>query len=1182
MKTNLLIIFFFSLILSNNLVKAQDELLENKYVPSANSQASPHCVIYNDINNLLYVYTGQKIIFVNKTSGIITGSIAVGQTGYFNGWYSTIERTQKLAFDHNRNYIYCANEDDKLLVIDCNNINNPQIIHEFSSLDPLIGSFLYFNSALDRVYWVQNSVQLSGINRLALMNPTTMSIVNIYETSSGHQISDVMFCHTNQYLALSTSSTSMSSGYISLMNPLNLSVFDSYVLTDYNANKLLYIGESNRLYCLTTNNNNSILSAFLVNNNTNHLDYQSNYSIPNFPIYESESSCYVASQIHYAYFAGRAALGEYKLVIVDYTQQNTGSPIIAEETSPVADQVINGQNNRVYCSHYNLYKMYGSIIENSISVNGESNHLIAAGGDQVVLSNIEGNSIQSYSLSPTLIYNVHIGDAVLRGVLNPIRQKIYWIPNISESSESYLSIQRLSDNSITSIPIGPGIYDLAYHESSDKLIVSNHNYSESQLTMVNGQTDQIQVISSDQVNIIQPGENNYTYLGGANVLKFINMSNYNIGQVQNNTLTLPYQIIDFALLNDGNCVTLAVENNVFGCKLLKIDHNSNQIIGSHSYQIQPLEHFDGLFYNKVKNQVYLLSDFSISVIDPSNFNVISTIYPNSSIQKCHYSPRNDRLILMCQDNQKILFYNASTFEFFNQVQLPVADFIDGSSYNQSNDMLYLHHTKYDMNYYKNEIRLLSYRCSDFQQNDEIYLEQNTNKNEWPVTLTEQMVFDASGNKMYVPNEGLGNISIVQCSPDQLTLQPRTINWLSFPRLERQDNNPELNDPVLAQSVLVNIDPFPPYIHMTNLPPQKSVGLEEYIEYHTWTPHWTGSLIDIYSTRGYKLETSNSNISYLPMEGTQLDPAYPLTIYAGYQNWVGYYPTWSQDPFAALSDALDKLTMIKHHDWVCYKQSCAHMQPGQPEPTCWICSKTKPLKYADMLILECSEDVTFQWGGTASGAIIDLPKSKNYAYVEKPDYTPIFIELDTSDHPLEIGAFIADSCIGATVVEELDTMAMIRGYLPDDSIGIITFEKYYGNEKSASDRIDEYYVLNNRTNLKEKRAIDTRENKKYYQVSFKKEVNSSSWVNPLILDFNPNPCPDFCNIDYFIPFESDVTFELFDVYGRKINTFKTENEQAGNYSIQWGKLFKNRSTPGIYLIRISACGNAITKKAIITK
>jgi len=327
-------------------------------------------------------------------------------------------------------------------------------------------------------------------------------------------------------------------------------------------------------------------------------------------------------------------------------------------------------------------------------------------------------------------------------------------------------------------------------------------------------------------------------------------------------------------------------------------------------------------------------------------------------------------------------------------------------------------------------------------------------------MPTELFFDQNNNYLFIPNHYFSDFYKIDLPQDQLTLQPGIWNWISFPRLDRVGNNP-----VLAQNVLLNIDPFPTYLQMTNLPPHTPILGEQNIVYDGI--NWSGDLTQIQSTLGYKLETDNTTISYLPMEGTQLDPAFPMTIYTGYQNWVGYYPTWSQDPFDALADVLDELTLIKHHDWVCYKHSGVIMQPGEPQPTYWICSKTKPLKYADMLILECSEDVTFQWGGASSGGNHELPKSDYYSYTEKPDYTPIFIELDTGDHPLEIGAFIADSCIGATVVEELDSMAMIRGYMPNDSSGMITFEKYYGNEKSASDRIDEYYVLNNRTNLQEK-------------------------------------------------------------------------------------------------------------------
>jgi len=411
------------------------------------------------------------------------------------------------------------------------------------------------------------------------------------------------FCHQNDYLALSTSSKEGHNGYVSLLDPLDLSEFDSYNFGSYDATKLLYIDEANRLYCISQNNSNSCLDAFLINPYTNQLNYISNYSINDFPVFGSESSCYIGNNIHYAYFVGKTTTGDFKLVIVDYTRQNTNSPIVAELILPHVDQVLcSPSNDRVYCSGYNLYKIYGSDIENSVSVNGVSNHLIHAGDDQIVLSNLEANSIDSYSLSLELIHQVHLGDDILKGVLNPTWQKNYWIQDFSPESETFLSIQNLSDNSFTSIAIGRAIYDLAYHAGSEKLVVSNHDYMESQITVVDGHTDQFQVISTDQVNLFQPGENNYTYLGGWNVLEFMNMSDYTIGQIQNNGLTSPYEIRDFALLKDGNCIALAYEDGIWGCKLLEIDHNSNQIIGSHSYQILPSNYSNALFYNKVKNQ----------------------------------------------------------------------------------------------------------------------------------------------------------------------------------------------------------------------------------------------------------------------------------------------------------------------------------------------------------------------------------------------------------------------------------------------------------------------------------------------------------------------------------------------------------------------------------------------------
>jgi hypothetical protein len=438
--------------------------------------------------------------------------------------------------------------------------------------------------------------------------------------------------------------------------------------------------------------------------------------------------------------------------------------------------------------------------------------------------------------------------------------------------------------------------------------------------------------------------------------------------------------------------------------------------------------------------------------------------------------------------------------------------------------------------------------------------------------SNEMIYDNENHHVFIPNGDHSTISRLGFAFDRIHVKDK-IAWLSFPRLENQEYS--------AKTELEGIRPFPNYIYMENipLPPDQANLLSISYVANNWPP---SDLNSIHSKSGYKLSTDNQYTSYLPMLGSILDPSTQITINTGRENWVGYFPTRPQDPFDALAGVLDKLTLIKHHDWACVKVPCATMGPGQPEPTCWMCSTTTPLEYADMLILECSEDVTFQWGEEFSAENREIQQPGYYAYAEKPDYTPIFIELDTNDQPLEIGAFVADSCIGATVVTEGDSSIMLRGYLPDDTSGIITFEKYYGSEKKASDRISEYYVQNNATRVREKRAIDSREKSKFYQVSFRNENHGLLSTNPLILSLNPNPCQDYCTIEYFLPGESNVTFEVYDVYGRRINHKVIENEAAGNYSILWSNLVPGDSLPGIFIIRMSACGASINKKVIVSK
>lgn len=1177
MKTKLFFIILFILTSSLNLMQGQDLFIENIYVPNENSQASPHSIIYNDINNLIYVYTGQKIVMIDKSSGDIHGSLIVGETGYFSSCYSSLERTNKLAFDHDNNRLFCANEDDKLLVIDCSDIYNHEIIQEFSSPNPLLSSFIYLNSEIDRIFWVQNNFNLESESFLVGINTNSLETTGIY-TILGHHIFDLIFCRQNDYIALSADLNNSASGEISLLDPYTLSHYDSYLLTEYSPNKLIYIEEASRLYCIWTNNNgtNSMLNSFFINPDLNQIRYQPDHSIINFPLFSSESACYLGGTIHYIYFAGKAASGGFKLVIVDYLEPISGEPIVAEFEMNHVDQVIaNINSNRIYSSGYTISRIYESEIENTISAEGCSNHLIQVGSNQIAISNIEGNSVDLYTTSLDLESKSYLGDCILKGLHNHTYQKNYWISDFTPFSESYMSIQDLSDNSFNSIPIGRSIYDFTYHKNSENLIISNHDWEESTITVIDGQSDNVLEFPSNQVNVLQAGQNNFTYLGGLNVLESIDMTNFLMNPISNNQMS-EYNIIDLELISNGNCLALVTIVNEWGCKLAEIDQSTNSIIGSaHSFDINPMSS-NGIYYNKFKNQVYILSEYSVSIINLSTYSVIGTIFTSNVIAECHYSPQSDKIII-CDITEFISFYNGSSFDLLQAVILPNMYSHISSFYNASNDRVYLQTFGWDGITYKHKVRLLSYQCSNHQLSSNTYLYQNQVENS--STQSAKMVFDENTNYLYIPNQGLGNISIVECPGDEIVLQPGVWNWISFPRLKRENGDP------LARPIMESIRPFPTHLSMINRPLQDANPLTYDITYNY--PSWYGDLENVKSTFGYKLETTNNVISYLPMTGTVLDPETEITIFDGHENWVGYFLPETQSPFDAIpEEVLPHLKSIRAQYWSCLNYAFIAPPPKSTASSIgeWkcLCNQGRiEMEYNDMVILTLGNtyEQTFAWNRAGGGgALINKDAPEYFQFSEQPDYEAIFIDLDSIDLPDEIGAFAGDSCIGATKILPDDTAAMICAYTQGFEGEEISFELMYST-KTTRPVVDDYLVFNNNTRINENRKIIIGEKQPFYLVSFNKSNTNTEMINPTSIHCLPNPAGNEAIIAYFIPGESKVQIRLSNSLGKEVIQWNQGKQTPGNYQL---KLNTSELPAGYYLVSLYSENKTCTEKLLIVR
>jgi photosystem II stability/assembly factor-like uncharacterized protein len=96
-----------------------------------------------------------------------------------------------------------------------------------------------------------------------------------------------------------------------------------------------------------------------------------------------------------------------------------------------------------------------------------------------------------------------------------------------------------------------------------------------------------------------------------------------------------------------------------------------------------------------------------------------------------------------------------------------------------------------------------------------------------------------------------------------------------------------------------------------------------------------------------------------------------------------------------------------------------------------------------------------------------------------------------------------------------------------------------------------------------------ENLKYYQ----------DRISIQILDPYPNPFNPKTTIEFYVPIEEKVLIEVFDLLGQKVKTLLNEVKEKGNHTVS----FDATGLPsGIYIYRLSAGRNSVTKKMVLSK
>jgi len=420
--------------------------------------------------------------------------------------------------------------------------------------------------------------------------------------------------------------------------------------------------------------------------------------------------------------------------------------------------------------------------------------------------------------------------------------------------------------------------------------------------------------------------------------------------------------------------------------------------------------------------------------------------------------------------------------------------------------------------------------------------------------------------------------------DNWQLPPNSVDdgwkWLSFPALDDLTNAPDF-DGDMAEYMLADIldeEILDSVIWKPILEQNSDLEKIQYIQ-----GDWTNPDHIFTSPQGYKFNMSDNLGDYVDLEisGFLENKNTVIHLWGNLKdNWIGYFLEETQTIEDAFGDAMDNISSIHMQHWEMKRKE---MEPEAP----WIIPKTREeqtVQYGDMLIVQCFDDMDFQWYKNGNVQPHEETKTSYFTFTEQADYVPIYVELDPEDIPDEIGVLVDGECKGASVVE--DTLSQICAYIIGCN-GELEFELYYDNKGNESDlNVKDYFVYNPETKLKEKRTIKVDENKEYYLVSFKADESETIPEHFSIQNF-PNPFnPDIIGttIQYALPKETDVTITIYNIKGQLVKRIVKGMQSPGIYNVIWnGKDETGKSiSNGIYFYQLSTDNKTLIKKMLLLR
>ncbi|MCF7794071.1 MAG: T9SS type A sorting domain-containing protein [Candidatus Cloacimonetes bacterium] len=410
------------------------------------------------------------------------------------------------------------------------------------------------------------------------------------------------------------------------------------------------------------------------------------------------------------------------------------------------------------------------------------------------------------------------------------------------------------------------------------------------------------------------------------------------------------------------------------------------------------------------------------------------------------------------------------------------------------------------------------------------------------------------------------------------------NWLSFPRLEREDDE-DVNVPPILEEFLNW-----PFIDLNLL--FYSTEQNPVLEYDQGS--WDPTSYNVKSSYGYKLYTAEEGYHYLPLEGYRLGVVannpldYNLVAGVNTENWMGYWLPESQNIVDAFGD--DFWTYVEEvwaEDWY-YNKNSNNRGFGQAEPVSESV-EGKTLEYGKGYIVRFERTTqinNFYW--TSSGTAEEPEsrgESENFAFSEAAEYEVIDV-VDIPEEVMEIGVFQDDVCVGAVVVD--DECEQILVYPDGVSREPIPYNfEIVTNVRSLNIPVKSYQVLNPETGeFEEGSVISGQQNNSVVMFgNIEEEQNETPNLESIQLKGNyPNPFNPTTEIYFSLPLDQHIDLIIYNTKGQIVRKLAQGNFTTGEHSVSWdGKDVNGKNVgSGIYLYKLLINKQEISKKMLLLK